>query len=248
MELLRDPLWQFAGVILTLCTIAVTLLVYVWQRGRREIAFGVISCRTLLSIDDEVSGRVSVSLDGVSIRNLQLVVCGLKNSGTQPIRPADYERPITITFGDNAQILTLQTIREYPENIEISAESKGDRVAFAPVLMNPGDYAVIQILLSAETPRVRADCRISGVTGLVQLNKTSAFPHVTVKSYIITTFQVLVMFAITWPLFTIDYPPEASERFIQFWPWFLVFFAGIMLAHLAGSLVFNPRSRRIENP
>ena len=248
MELLRDPIWQFAGVVLAFGAIAVTLLVYVWQRGGRELAFGVISSRALLSVDDEVSGRVSIAMDGVPVRNLHLIVCGLKNSGTQPVLPEDYERPVAISFGDEAKILILQTTKEYPKNIVTSASSNGNCVEFAKVLLNPGDYAVVQVLLSAETPKVSADCRIVGITQLVELNKPSAFPYITLKSYMVTALQVLIVGAVTWPFFTLDYPPEAVDRLERFLPWIVVFFIGITLSHWAASRIFNPRSRRIDNP
>ena len=62
LDLLRDPVWQFVGVILTLLGVAVAFWIYWLQRQTKELAFGLASSRRLLSIADELdSGRVQAA-------------------------------------------------------------------------------------------------------------------------------------------------------------------------------------------
>ena len=81
IDLLRDPAWQFAGILLTAAAVASSFWIYWLQRQTKELAFGVVSSRRLLTVADEVSSRIRVELDGREIKDLHLTVYAFKNSG-----------------------------------------------------------------------------------------------------------------------------------------------------------------------
>jgi hypothetical protein len=92
VEFFRDAAWQtlLGGVALI-----VTIVIYYLQKQRKELAFGVLSARTLVNVSEQVASRVVISFDGVPVTNIRLVVIGLKNSGDKPILATDFERPMT---------------------------------------------------------------------------------------------------------------------------------------------------------
>jgi hypothetical protein len=59
MDILRDPVWQFIGVLAALVTIFIALR----QRNQKEIVYDIISDTPILSIKEEVKNRVKVLFD-----------------------------------------------------------------------------------------------------------------------------------------------------------------------------------------
>ena len=169
LELLRDPVWQFIGAVIAVLGIGAGFWVYWLQRQKKELAFGMISSRRMLSIADEVSSRVTVQLDGNSITDLHLLVYGLKNSGHRAIAPSDFERPLSITCSDG-QVVSAEVTSQLPSNLGATLAISESRVELQPLLLNSGDQLLIQILLSAPIPATTVDARIVDIPVLTLIN------------------------------------------------------------------------------
>lgn len=183
---LRDPLWQFIGIVVAVVAFFVPLWMQWRQRNIREISFGLVSSRPLLRIDDEVSARIRVELDGKKITDLQLQVFGLKNSGTTPIRVADFERAIELRFA-SGQVISAQISSEIPANLKAELAVTDSSVQLKPLLLNPGDQIVIQILCSPAKPPPKFDARIVGITKFQPINTIPALPKFHESGLVIPT-------------------------------------------------------------
>lgn len=175
MEILRDSVWQFVGIVLALLSLVATLTVYWWQRQTKELAFGVVSSRRPIAIADELSSRVTVHVDGKPTENLHLMVFGLKNSGHRAIAVADFERPLSVAFGAG-QIVSAETASQHPSNLGAVLNVSNSKVVLSPVLLNPGDQLLIQVLLSAAKPEWSLDVRIVDVPSIAPINPTPRLP------------------------------------------------------------------------
>jgi hypothetical protein len=58
MDLLRDGIWQFFGAVLGLIAIIVSVIIYLRQRGRKQISCEVVSKSTIVRISDEVKTKL----------------------------------------------------------------------------------------------------------------------------------------------------------------------------------------------
>jgi hypothetical protein len=77
MDFLRDPIWQFIGVIVGFITIIVTIVLSQRQQNRKEISYQVISDAFIISIDKEVKDRVKILFDDRPVKDMSLLILRL---------------------------------------------------------------------------------------------------------------------------------------------------------------------------
>jgi len=163
LEILRDQVWEFVGgVFLGLVAIIVTIILWRTQRRRKALSYEIISRTPLLSVEDEVKGKVQILFDGNPVQDIHLVVLKIINSGNVPIVSTDYERPVSLSFGENPRILTAEVSETDPDNLEISVDIQATKVMLDPVLLNGGDSITLKFLVS-QLDEINIDGRIIGV-------------------------------------------------------------------------------------
>ncbi len=189
--LLRDPIWQFVGAILTLIAIIATLAVYIGQRRKKSLMFEVLSKSPVLSAAEEIAGKLQILFQNQPVREVYLVVLRLFNAGNIPITSSDYERNISITFGGKARVLTAEVSETEPENLdaEISIKSLSS-IELKPTLLNPGDSITIKILVSDFEGNIQVDGRIVGVK---QIQERKESPR---NRLFVLTFKFLMLYTV----------------------------------------------------
>jgi len=161
--ILRDQIWQFVGAAFGFAAIIVSIVLYRTQRRRKALSYDIITFPTpLLSVDNEVKGKVQVLFDGNPVQDVYLVTLEFINSGNVPIVPADYVRRVSVSFGESARILTCEVVKTDPDNLEASVDIEATRVALEPVLLNSGDAITLKFLVSGFDV-IEFDGRIVGV-------------------------------------------------------------------------------------
>lgn len=214
LDLLRDPVWQFIGALLAVLGIGAAFWIYWFQRQTKELAFGLVSTRRLLSVADELSSRVTVHLDGRPVKDLHLLVYGLKNSGHRAISPSDFERPLSIAFSDG-QIVSAEVASQVPSNIGATLIISESSVELQPVLLNAGDQVLVQILLSAPAPAETVDTRILDVPALASINVEPRLPPF-LASGSPMLIVVLLLIAIASYFFGTDVQTNSVSSFLWF--------------------------------
>lgn len=239
LELLRDGIWQFIGAALTVASILAAAGIYWLQRRTRELAFGLVTHRRLLTVANELSPRVSVQLDGRAVRDLHLLVYGLKNSGHSAVLANDFERPLSISFSDG-QVLSAEVASQKPANLAATLEVGASRVELRPLLLNAGDQVLIQVLVSAPTVKDAIDARIVNVARLTPIVTPPTLPPFFQSGSAIVVGGVLVGAAAANILDLPGQPP---------W-WFWVALAALLAVFSLARRLMNtlsPASRRTIN-
>lgn len=163
---LRDPIWQFVIGILAL---ALTF-VGTWRAlNTKALSVEVVSETPLLTVQDEAAGRLQIAFEGKPVQDVILSIIKVSNTGDVPILVTDFQRPLTLSFGQNAEVLSAEVVEMTPPNIGASAKAVSNIVELSPVLLNSGDTATLKILLTKYENNVTVDARIVGV-GQVVLN------------------------------------------------------------------------------
>ena len=127
IELIRDPIWQFVAVILAIVAIIITVILFFYQRQKKAISWQIISNAPLLKIDEDIKRNLQVVFNGKPVQDIQLIIARIINTGNVPIKSTDYERPINLNFGKEAQILTAEITETSPNNLEAYANMKEKR-------------------------------------------------------------------------------------------------------------------------
>jgi hypothetical protein len=175
IEAIRDPVWQFVGVLVAVLSLAAAFWIYWLQQQTKELAFGLLSARRLLSVSDELSSRVTVQLDGISVGSLHLLVFGLKNSGHRAVVPADFEQHLCIQFSDG-QVVSAEIAAQIPSDLGAKLTTSDTTVELQPILLNSGDQMLLQVLLSSATPRYALEARVQDISSFAPINSRPRLP------------------------------------------------------------------------
>lgn len=197
MDIFRDPMWQFLGAFFALVAILVSIFLYQKQRQRKELAYEIISKTPLLGAKEEIRGGLQVMFHGKPVQNPHLIMVRIINSGNLPITSNDYERPISLGFGEEAQILTAETISTNPDNLRVSIKAEGKKVVIAPMLLNQGDSITLKILIAEFAGQMIVDGRITGVKRIMKFVKRETF-RTLIAGYLIMTVSSFIMLLLSW--------------------------------------------------
>jgi hypothetical protein len=168
LEILRDQIWQFVGATFGFVAIIVSTVLYWTQRRRKALSYDIIVSSPLVSAVDEIKGRLEIYFDGKPVQDIHLVGVKIINSGNVPIVSADYERPVSLSFGREAEILSAKALEPNPDSLQASVDIEATRVVLKPVLLNGGDSITLTSLVSGLS-EISVDGRIVGVKDMREL-------------------------------------------------------------------------------
>lgn len=172
-EILRDPLWQFVGAAISLIAIAISILLFYRQRQRKSLAYQVLAHTPILTVGEEIRGKLSVSYENTPVKNVHLLLLKFKNVGNLPIATADFEQAISIRFGITAKLLSHEVVNFAPSELSPNVSLRSNALILAPLLLNPNDYFTIKCLISEHNNEVDVTGRIIGVAKIIQLKDPS---------------------------------------------------------------------------
>jgi hypothetical protein len=173
--IMRDPIWQFVGALLAFIGILGSLIGYLIQRNRRSLAYDIVTSTQLIGISNDLADDIQVLFRGVPIPNVWLVVARILNEGNVPVKTADYERPITIVFGETATILQAEVVQAKPSNLDLVITQDAHCVTLSPTLLNPMDYVTIKALVSNLETLPIVSARIVGIKKIRPVGRYAVF-------------------------------------------------------------------------
>lgn len=210
IELLRDPAWQFAGIIIALLAVAVTILIYIMQRQRKRLAFEILSKNQLLTVGEELEGKLKVFYDGELVRDIFLLIVRVSNIGNVAISKTDYEEELSLFTGSTSAILSAVVTDVDPANLDSSLEVNGPYIKIKRILLNPKDSLTIKCLVKDFSGQFSADARIIGVRKVEDSGRRSAYRIFFVIFSIIVSLIGLYLMVKTTPKQDIN-PPMLIE-------------------------------------
>jgi hypothetical protein len=137
-------------------------------------------------VEEEIKRDVQIFYKGKSVQQVNLIILQIVNSGNIPVIPTDYEIPISIDLGNEAQILTAQIVNTNPNNLRASINVETKRVSMSPMLFNPNDSISLKILATKFGKKITVDGRIAGVVKIQQLTEDSKISKVMTIGWFVT--------------------------------------------------------------
>jgi hypothetical protein len=183
MTELRDPIWQFAGVILGLISIVVSIILYYFARARKNLSYEILAATSLLKVSETARGigKLEVTLDDKNINGLYNYLIRFSNRGNLPIEMKDFSVSLTIAFKEPGKIIDCQIIDARNKDLKgvlnksvefIRPNNDGEKfgAVLKPVLINPKDWFTVQIVAEHQTlSEILIIGRISGVEEITRL-------------------------------------------------------------------------------
>lgn len=237
LELLRDPAWQFVGAAIALIALAVTFLIYWLQKQRKAIGYEVVSKNQLLTVREELEGRLQVLYEGQPARDICLLVIRLTNTGNVAVATADYERPVSFSTGQSSKILSAVVTEVDPENLVVALQSEESRVVIDPVLLNSKDSITLKLLVSDFSGTISTDGRIVGVKAIERRGETTGY-HTLLMMVFATCIAVGAYLSVGHTPEPNPRPPMPLEAKIGM---------AIFIAGYVGLLTVMAKTRRLRN-
>lgn len=162
VTILRDPMVR---TILAIVAICVTIGLFLVGRRRKRLSY-LLSDTRVLGVHEAVNpSRVQILFDGAAVTEVRLLIITVNNSGNEPIRVDDFERPLRFSWPEPARILTAEVAEVSPESLQPTINAGVNEIVVDPLLLNPGDWLRIRILINQVT-KISVDARVVGVKGI----------------------------------------------------------------------------------
>lgn len=173
LDVIRDPAWQFAGAVLALIAVGVSLLVYFSQRARKRLFVETITRIPLVTSGAKGISGLEIKLNDRPISRAILLLVRIRNIGNRPILTTDFEEPVSIQFADNAVVLSADVGESTPSDLAARLIFTDRAVTIERQLLNPGDAFTCRILVENSKGEFTARARIAGVRQLERRSRTS---------------------------------------------------------------------------
>jgi hypothetical protein len=172
VTILRDPMVR---TILAVVAICITVALFLIARRRKNLSY-MLSDTRVLGVHEAVNpSRVEILFDGAPVADVRLVMITVNNSGNEPIKVDDFERPLRFGWEEPARILTAEVVEVSPETLQPTVKAGVNDIALEPLLLNPGDWFRIKTLIN-QAGKLSVDARVVGVK---RIGKTIAVGKVT---------------------------------------------------------------------
>lgn len=153
------PAWIAAAI--GLVALVLAYLTYRSQRGKVQIEYAVLANAKILP------GRVARALEvrhGQAVmREPSLAILRLVNTGDRPIKPADFETDLIVTFEGISGLQSATWTGSRPPDLRPDIHIDGGAVRIAPTLINPEDMLELQVLSEGQARAVTVAGRIAGL-------------------------------------------------------------------------------------
>jgi hypothetical protein len=165
MQVLKELLdSNITRTLLAILAVCVSITTYVLNRKQRGITYWT-SARTAISRVDHAP-EVQIMVDGKPVASVWLVLINFENTGNDAIKAEDFVKPVSFSFEVPGLIISSKSVDERPAGIDASVSFDASTVTLKPMLMNPGDRVVLQVLLRGFPGDIRAQARVLGIRAL----------------------------------------------------------------------------------
>lgn len=168
----HEHLWDVAKYIAILFAIINAILNTFRRPQTKKLGYEVILSKSLSIIDRETGSNLQVRYPTEQPEHAKVLLIELANYGRTPIISEDFVRPILISFGSEARLITATVVKEEPEGLSVSVQIVNGNVQIDPLLLNPKDRLTLEAIIVARRYKVRMIARIAGVQKI-----TSSLPH-----------------------------------------------------------------------
>lgn len=160
MNFLGD--WQFWGVVVGIIGVAVTVVIPLLQRNKKKLSYTVLTESALLSVSEEVKGKINITYENTLIQNIHLVVIKFENTGNADIASSEFEQATIFSF-PGSEILSMEVVDVSPKNLKPVVSRETSMISIDPILLNKKDHITIKLLFLKYQNKIEVDARILGI-------------------------------------------------------------------------------------
>lgn len=151
---------------------------YLWHLNRphKKLSMRLLKSEPLISLQGPARKKLTVQYNDTLAEGTYLLHLAIVNQGNVPIVAQDYQAPIRIEVNPEANILEASVIETWPADLDhrLKEDLQGQGlnlildinkniIRVRPILLNPKDEFVVQMLVERYENRIEISQQISGI-------------------------------------------------------------------------------------
>lgn len=166
--------------------IASSIASYLWwlNKQRKDLSVSLIRSEPLIALKGPARRKLTVYFGHRTMESAQLLQISLLNDGNQPIAASDYQSPLRIALNPGSTIYEVDIIETWPADLERRIPGNADIVKttskyfveLIPLLLNPQDEVVLQMLVENFNGEINVSHHISGIRKISSKKTTRTLP------------------------------------------------------------------------
>jgi hypothetical protein len=263
-DYVRDPVWQFWGVIIGLMAIVISSYI-TYDLFYRSQTAGLLTVTlegkySIVYRDPAYEDELEIYFQGAKALNVSSLLFNLRYEGNLPIRPDDYITPLRFTVSPPAQIAKIEVIKLVPKTVDVSVKNVlTDSFQLSDSLLNSKDTVSFRATLVNDpdpngVPTMSVSGRIAGVQDIVVRSETEVTLWSFTTGYFRYRFIDLVrlgiftsiLFYSTFFILRTNIPNYLSQRYLEVRITLIAFLSGwtmYWLDRLIKNIFFNTLSQ-----
>ncbi|MBS1734095.1 MAG: hypothetical protein JST02_12435 [Bacteroidetes bacterium] len=197
IEILKN--WESYIVEFTTLVISVfvSFYIYIRQKSKKLIGFEKIVDYDLLSIKDELKGKILVKYNNQEATNLRVLIIKIVNYGNTPITLSDFEENIIFSFDDTVKVIDAEILEKHPKNLKNIIISNTTNFEISSGLLNPKDFIILRVILDNSNAKFDVLSRIVGVKKVEEISRNEKIP-ITAPSILALIIIILLTIYISY--------------------------------------------------
>ena len=147
--------------IIAFVSLAWAITSYLLNKRSKKLIYQRISTTRVLTVKEELAGRVEIYLDGRAVREVGLL--RMKITNTHPTDKVDFVRPIKFSVLPGQTIMDADFVEVDPPVLAPSLQRNDTSVTIEPLLLNEKNSFQVKLLIANFGGTVQLDSRIEGV-------------------------------------------------------------------------------------
>ncbi len=171
---LRDPVWQFLGVIVAVITLMISTIVaydlFSKSQNHSDLRIIMHGKYGIVWQDPEYKDDIRVLYRDKIATTVSSLYFDLSNNGNTIIRPGDYIEPIKLTIKSSGSIVGAVVTHKKPTGVDFAVtDTLTDSIVLSKSLLNPGDIISFRLTFvddpnpNNNAPTILPSARIAGV-------------------------------------------------------------------------------------
>jgi hypothetical protein len=194
--------------------------------SKRSLSFRKQTITQPFKFKNENLEKLRLTYKQKDAKDIYLAIIELYNSGNQAITKYDYAEPITVSFGENAQIFGSEIVDNEPTGSQLSLSPDSKLISLSPSLLKPKESLKIKALVN-NLEGVHINCRIAGIGEITEI--ISQRPQFLTKSTLLLGTMLFSLLAVI--IF------QSMPSYILIWNIFIMLFLISLVLSLGSSFL-----------
>jgi len=172
-------IWNIIGAIAGVLAVTVAVFVFFQDRTDKSQRIEITQVSRTSLVNPELaspSRRVEIMFNGRKVSDYAIFQFRVSNVGGQPIRSADYEVPLGLTFSNVGEVLWAEQTSAEPKSLSVAPVVKDRKIGLSGTLLNPKDWFMLEVAVVPDAGKVPMAEPIGRVAGVKDIEYVQSVP------------------------------------------------------------------------